>query len=125
MSGVLLAREGHVPQVNNVKNVVLHNWGAWAQGFPYRITYALSGKPSELDAEILEYHPPARLAIRLTRGRFSRTDYVYETYELIPMDGATRPLLFRILIWFVRRFGKSTGKSYLAGVKALAEGSIV
>ena len=119
----------------NVKDVMLHNWGARAQGFRYRITYALSGKPSELDAEILEYHPPVRLVIKLTGGRFSGNDYVYEIYELVPMDGGTRldqtieihdsgiPLLFRILIWFVRHFGKPTRKSYLFGVKELAGGT--
>lgn len=118
-----------------VKNVVLENWGARGTGFRYRIIYALSGQPSELDAEIQEYRPPARLGIKLTGGHLPRTDYVYETYELSPTAGGTRleqtieihdshiPLFFRVLIWFMRRFGQPTGKSYLAGVKALAEGA--
>jgi len=30
----------------NVKDVLLHNWGARGKGFRYRITYALNGKAS-------------------------------------------------------------------------------
>lgn len=120
----------------NVKNVVLHNWGARSKGFRYRITYALSGKANELDAEIVEYDPPRRLVIKLTGGRLSRKDYVHEIYDLTGVNGGTRleqtieihesgiPLIFRFLIWFIRRFGKPTGDSYLAGVKELAEGRI-
>jgi carbon monoxide dehydrogenase subunit G len=118
----------------NVKHVVLYNWGARSQGFRYRMTYALSGKANELDAEMLEYRPPVRLVIKLTGGRFARKTCIHEIYDLVPVEGGTRleqtidihdagiPLLYRMLIWFIRRFGKPTGPSYLAGVKALVEG---
>jgi hypothetical protein len=32
------------------------------------------------------------------------------------------PIYFRVLMWFIRRVGKSSGNSYLARVKVLAEG---
>ena len=117
----------------NVKGVVLANWGNRSKGFRYRITYALNGKPSELEAEIVEYHAPRRLVIKLTGGHLSKYAYVHEVYDLVPVEGGTRlkqtieihdssiPLIFRILLWFIRRFGKPTGDSYLAGVKSLAE----
>jgi hypothetical protein len=95
----------------------------------------LSGKESEVSAEIEEYQPPTKLVIRLTGGRLPPNGYAQEMYELSRQNGGTAltqtiqvhnsgiNILFRLFIAFVHRFGKPTGKKYLTVLKELVEGA--
>lgn len=117
----------------NVQRVGPITWGAPAKGFRYRATYVLRGNANELDAEIEEFLPPVRLAVRLSGGRMPKDAFAREVYDLTPIPGGTRlvqtielgnsgiPLVFRMLMWFIQRFGTPTGKTFLATFKELVE----
>jgi hypothetical protein len=108
-------------------------WGERSVGYRYRVTYVMSRKANEFLAEITEYRKPEKLAIRLTQETFSKGSSVNEIYELSPSEEGTLleqrieinnsgiNLLFRLLIAFIHRFGKPTGKRYLVGLKELIE----
>ncbi|MFM8551683.1 MAG: SRPBCC family protein [Nitrospiraceae bacterium] len=121
----------------NVQRVAPVTWGAPAKGFRYRATYVLRGKANEMEAEIEEFQPPVRLAVCLSGGRMPKNAFAREVYDLTPIPGGTRlvqtielnntgiPLVFRLLMWFIQRFGKPTGKTFLATFKELVEEAAV
>jgi carbon monoxide dehydrogenase subunit G len=117
----------------NVQWVDLGTWGKPARGFRYRAAYALGGKMSQVDAEIEEFRPPVRMVVRITGGKLPPTAFVREVYDLVPIPGGTRliqtiewgragiPLWFRMITWFMSRFGHPTGKRFLTTFKELVE----
>jgi uncharacterized protein YndB with AHSA1/START domain len=118
-----------------IKNVAAVSWGQRGRGFRYRLTYVLGGTASEVSAEIEEYQPAVKLAIRLTGGRMPPAGFAQEVYELTREGGGTAltqtiqlhnagiNLFVRLLIAFVHRFGRPTGTPYLTQLKHLAEGA--
>ncbi|MDE3120022.1 MAG: SRPBCC family protein [Nitrospirota bacterium] len=131
---LVLEDPNNLPAWNpNVQRVGPITWGTPAKGFRYRATYVLRGKANEMDAEIEEFQPPVRLAVRLSGGRMPKGAFAREVYDLTPIPGGTRlvqtieldrsgiPLVFRALMWFIQRFGKPTGKTFLATFKELVE----
>jgi len=117
-----------------IKEVVPISWGQRSRGFRYRITYVMGGRERESSAEIEEYLPCARLVIRHTGASLPLNAYAQEMYELSPTGGGTLltqtirvhnlrvNFFLRLLVFFVQRFGKPTGKKYLVQLKELAEG---
>src|SRR6266542_5196730 len=81
----------HMPAWNpKVKKVSPISWSTDRNvGFRYGITYAMSGKASDLDGEFTEYHPPSRIVIRLRGGRLPLQAYIEEIYDLSEKNGAT------------------------------------
>ncbi len=121
-----------------VKKVTRAHWdGRPGVGFRYGIMYEMSGKVGEMEAEVTTYEPPFRLVIRLTGGRLPEKAYVEEIYELSEDNGRTLlrqkiimhhsgiNIVFRLLIFFVSRFGRPTGKTYLETLKGLVENESV
>jgi uncharacterized protein YndB with AHSA1/START domain len=120
------------PKVQSISPI---SWGARSVGYRYRVTYAMSRKANEFLAEITEYRRPEKIVIRLTEANLARGRTVNEIYELSPSEEGTLleqrieinnsglNLFFRLLIAFLHRFGKPTGKRYLAGLKELIERS--
>ena len=116
-----------------IKAVVPVSWGQRGRGHRYRIKYVMGGKEREVSAEIEEYQSPVKLVIRLTGGGLPPTGYAQEIYELSPEPGGTLltqtirvhnsgvNIFFRLLATFLQRFGKPTGKKYLAHLKELVE----
>lgn len=84
--------------------------------------------------DIEEYQPCARLVIRRTGGSLPLNAFAQETYELsgtgdgtlltqtIRVHNLRVNFFLRLLMFFVQRFGKPTGKKYLVQLKELAEG---
>jgi carbon monoxide dehydrogenase subunit G len=117
----------------NVQGVEPQSLGRPGRGYRYRAAYALGGKVNQMEAEIEEFRPPVRLAVKITGGRLRPTAFVREVYDLLPVAGGTRliqtiewdragiPLWFRIIAWFVSRFGRPTGKRFLVRFKELVE----
>ncbi len=117
-----------------IKDVVPIFWGQRSKGFRYRITYVMGAREREFSAEIEEYQPCARLVIRHTGGSLPVTAYVQEMYELSSIGAGTLltqtirvhnlrvNFFLRLLVSFVIRFGKPTGKKYLEQLRELAEG---
>ncbi len=116
-----------------IKEVVPVSWGQRGRGHRYRIKYEMGGKEREVSAEIEEYQSPVKFVIRLTGGGQPPTGYAQEFYELSPEHGGTLlaqtirvhnsgvNIFFRLLATFLQRFGKPTGKKYLAHLKDLVE----
>jgi uncharacterized protein YndB with AHSA1/START domain len=117
-----------------IKKVTLASWdGRPGVGFRYGVLYEMSGKVGEMEAEVTTYEPPFRLVIRQTGGRLSEKAYVEEIYELSEESGRTLlrqkvimhhsgvNIFFRLLIFFITRFGRPVGKTYLTTLKELVE----
>jgi hypothetical protein len=106
-------------------------------GSRFRVTYELSGKRNEYDAEIVEWVPGSRFAARLearVKGDGAHADqFVIESYRLEPARGGTRvvhdvriehdglPWYWKLLVAFILTFGHPVGPSLLAGFASLAE----
>lgn len=117
----------------NVQRVEPQSLGRPERGYRYRAAYALGGKVSQMEAEVEEFRPPRRMVVRLTGGRLPPTAVVREIYDLLPIADGTRltqtidwsraglPLWFRIVAWFISRFGRPTGKRFLVRFKELVE----
>ena len=106
-------------------------------GQRYRVTYELSGKRTELEAQVIEFSPETRWVARLeerihgTGEHFDR--YMVEQYTLAPHRGGTRVrhevvihhsgvnVFLRALIWFVMKTGKPQGQPFLDRFRELAE----
>ena len=101
--------------------------------YRYRATFQLSTKPRIMDSEIVEFSPPTTLTIRMKEEAVAAGPVSLESYELHPIEGGTRliqtvtvdnvgtPFFLRALIWFIRRFGRPTGKEFLVHLKELVE----
>ena len=110
------------------------SWGKRHVGYRYRIIYAMIHKASEFLAEIVEYRKPEKLVAHLTEGNLPRGSSVDEIYELsrsgegtlleqrIEIHNSGINIFFRLLIAFIFRFGRPTGKKYLEKLKELVEG---
>src|SRR5512147_2101817 len=67
--------------------------GVPGRGMRYRITYEMSGRQSEFDAEVVEFTPAVRWAARLVErdqgdgGHMGR--FMLESYVLEPRGGGT------------------------------------
>jgi uncharacterized protein YndB with AHSA1/START domain len=115
-------------------------WGSGTRGtgFRYRVTYELSGKQSEFDAEITEFSPPLRFAARLEErvkadGK-NWQRFVEETYRVtrrgqgahvrheVRIHHSGINVLWRILIWLILRTGKPQGQTIMERFRQLAEG---
>lgn len=111
--------------------------GPPAQGFRYRVTYELSGRRNEMEAQIIEFSPPLRFVARLEErvkgdGR-NWQRFVVETYLLTRSGDRTlirheirvhhaglNPFL-RLLIWFISRTGRPTGQPFMERFRELVE----
>jgi uncharacterized protein YndB with AHSA1/START domain len=108
-----------------------------AQGLRYRVTYELSGRRNEFDAEITEFSPPHRFVARLeerVKGDGKNWErFAVESYVLTPRGSTTHVrhevriehagegVLIRLLVWLISRFGKPTGKPFMERFRELAE----
>ena len=106
-------------------------------GSRYRVTYELSGRRSEMDAEVTACSPSDGFEARLEErnqgdGRDWRRFFV-ERYELTRRGERTRVLhevrihhsgvnpLLRFVMWLVMKTGKPTGQPFLERFRELAE----
>jgi uncharacterized protein YndB with AHSA1/START domain len=117
----------------NILTVDPISWGEQSVGYQYRITYVMGKKQSTFLARVTEYRRPEKLVIRHSEGRLPRDGYVDEVYELSQNDGGTFleqrievhtsgiNILFRMLIYFILRFGKRNARRYLEKLKELVE----
>jgi uncharacterized protein YndB with AHSA1/START domain len=111
--------------------------GAAGVGFRYRVTYEMSGRQSELDAEITEFSPPCRYVARLEErvkgdGRHAER-WMEERYLVTRHGRGTRVrhevrihrsgvnLFLRILIRLLMRTGRPTGQPFMERFCELAE----
>ena len=108
-------------------------------GMRYRITYDMSGRSSQFDAEITEFSPPTRFAAKLTEratGDGSNMDrYMVESYDVSQQRGRTRVVhqvnihapginvFLRALIWLIMHAGHSTRQTYMEKFARLVEAS--
>jgi hypothetical protein len=104
----------------------------------YRVTYELSGRRNEFEAQIVEWLPEHRFVARLEErvkgdgSNFAR--YVLETYTIEPRGTRTRvvhdvrihhdglPWYFRVLIALIMATGRPVGKPVMQQFAELAEG---
>ncbi len=106
-------------------------------GTRYRITYTMSGRANEYEAEVTEWSPPHAFAARLEErvkgdGR-NAARYMLERYDVTPVGARTRvvhdvrvvhsgiPLPLRILIWVIMHLGRPTEPTVMQTFAALAE----
>jgi len=111
--------------------------GPLGLGSRYRVTYTLSGRRSEFDAEIVEWSPPWRFSARLEErvkgdGRDWKR-FVEERYTLTRRGDRTHVrhqvrihasgvnILLRLLIWLVLRTGRPQGQPFMERFRELAE----
>jgi uncharacterized protein YndB with AHSA1/START domain len=116
-----------------IQSITPISWGERSIGTRYQITYVMSQKAREFFAEITEYRKAEKLVIRLIQRDSRPQSYVEEIYELGPHAGNTFleqrieihdssiNIFLRLLISFIRRFGKPEGQKYLDTLKELVE----
>lgn len=118
-----------------VKHVSPASFSNPQQGYRYAITYQMheNSKAAEFLAEFIHFEPPSKLVIRHTGGISPRNRVIEEIYELSERDGGTFltqsiniensgiNIFFRFLIWVIQRWGKPTGKPYLATLRDIIE----
>jgi hypothetical protein len=124
---------------SNILETEVLTQGPAALGFRYRVTYELSGKKTQFDAEITEFRPGERWTARLEErvkgdGRhFDR--YMVESYTIHPQvhgahvvhevhihNSGVHPAL-RFMAWLVMKTGRPVGKPFMERFRELAEGS--
>jgi len=119
----------------NVKHVSPSVFSRPRQGYHYAIIYQLgdSAKATEFTAEFIHYEPSSRLVIRLSERASASGRVIDETYDLTERDGGTFlqqtiavgnsgiNIFVRLLIWIIQRWGKPTGKPYLATLRDCVE----
>jgi len=118
-----------------VKRVSPSSFSSPRLGYQYAITYQMreNSRASEFQAEFVNYDPLLKLVIRLTGGPSPRGTVIYESYELSKREGGAfltqtihieEPginIFWRFLIWFIQRFGKPAGKTYLETLRDIIE----
>jgi uncharacterized protein YndB with AHSA1/START domain len=106
-------------------------------GFRYRVTYELSGRRCEYDAEVVEFSPPTRFVVRLEerfKGDGSNLKrFVIETYETtlrttgtyvrheVRVRFAGVNVLMRLMIWLIQRTGRPAGETFMQRFAEIAE----
>ena len=108
----------------------LVGWATWRR---LQIRHHVRNERKSRRDEVTTYEPPFRLVIRQTGGRLPEKAYVEEIYELSQENGRTLlrqriivhhsgiNIVFRVLIFFITRFGRPVGKTYLATLNELVE----
>ncbi|OGU29896.1 MAG: hypothetical protein A2X67_08685 [Ignavibacteria bacterium GWA2_55_11] len=108
-----------------------------AVGRAYSIMYALNGKVTECTGEFTVVEPCHRLVIKVRSTAVVPPLEAEERYDLEDRNGSTLlrqqvivtsprvPFPLNMLIWFVMKFGKPTGKRMLEVLKDLAESGSV
>lgn len=118
-----------------VKHVSPSSFSAPQQGYRYSIQYQMHDRSpaTEFLAEFVHFEPPVRLVIRHTGGPAPHDRIIEEIYELSERDGGTFleqaihvensgiNIFLRGLIWIIQRWGKPTGKPYLADLRDIIE----
>jgi hypothetical protein len=118
-----------------VKRISPSSFSGPQQGYRYAITYQMheTSRASEFLAEFVHFEPFSKLVIRHTGGLSPHDSVIEEIYELSERDGGTFltqtiniensgiNIFFRILIWIIQRWGKPTGKQYLATLRDIVE----
>ncbi|MHB8882526.1 MAG: SRPBCC family protein [Thermodesulfovibrionales bacterium] len=118
-----------------VKHVSPSSFSSPQQGYRYAITYQMheNSRPTEFLAEFVHYEPFSKLVIRHTGGISPRGRVIEEIYELserddgifltqtIQIDNAEINIFLRFLVWMLQRWGKPTGKPYLAVLRDIIE----
>lgn len=123
----------------NLRITATEIYGSGEPGFGmrYRVSYDLSGRSSQFDAEITEFSPPTRLAAKLVEratGDGAHMDrYMVESYDVSQHGGRTRVvhqvdihapginIFLRALIWLIMHAGRSTGQTYMEKFAQLVE----
>jgi hypothetical protein len=102
-------------------------------GERFEMIYRMSGRESQSHVEVTVAEPSERVAFLHRVAWKSAEQIVEESYEISPQgDGVkvvqtidlTRsgiPWPFRLLIWFINRFGYKSGESYLDRLRRLVE----
>lgn len=105
-------------------------------GFRYRVTYEMTGRRDQFDAEVTEFSPLVRYCARLKargQGRGESRRGSIESYTIAPEPGGVRVRheiradlsgvngFRRILIGFLSRFGRPQGDPYLEQFRQVAE----
>jgi uncharacterized protein YndB with AHSA1/START domain len=118
-----------------VKRVAPASFSPPGPGFRYAITYQMHerARATEFLAEFVRFEPQAKLVIRHTGGLGPRNQIIEEIYDLSERDGGTFlvqtvdirnsgiNIFFRLLIWFIQRWGKPTGERYLETLRNIIE----
>lgn len=119
-----------------VKHVSPSIFSGPQQGYRYAITYQMheNSIATEFQAEFVHFEPLSKLVIRHTEALSSPDSRVIEEiYELSERNGGTFltqtiliknsgiNIFFRLLIWIIQRWGKPTGKPYLATLRDIIE----
>lgn len=104
-------------------------------GYRYAITYQMreSAPPADFLAEFVHFEPGRRLVIRHTGERGPRDRVIEEIYELtergngtflkqtIQIENSGINIFLRMLIWAIQRWGRPTGRPYLATLRDYLE----
>jgi len=118
-----------------IVDVRRHSDQAIRLGETFGMTYRMPGKNNEVEVEVILCDPPNEVHFRHQYRWKSRFRYAVEKYRLqkkgdcvevkqeIDMSEAGIPWLFRAIIWFISRFGKSVGKSNMERLKKAVEQS--
>jgi len=118
-----------------VKRVSPAAFTAPGPGYRYAITYQMHerARATEFLAEFVCFAPWSKLVIRHSGGLGPREQIIEEIYELAEREGGTLleqtiairnsgiNIFVRLLIWFLQRCGKPTGKRYLETLRDLIE----
>jgi hypothetical protein len=111
--------------------------GVPALGSRYRVTYQMSGKRFEYDADVVEFSPLTRWAARFeARNQGDGRDFrrfMTESYSVIPhgprvqvvhdvdVDFSGVNFCVRALIWLIQRTGHPVERTILQGLAEIAE----
>jgi uncharacterized protein YndB with AHSA1/START domain len=112
--------------------------GPPGKGYRYRVTFEMSGRRTEMDAEITEFSPPLRFAARLEeRFKADGKDwqrFYDESYVITPHRDATHVrhdvrvhhsgvnLFWRFVIWLISRTGRPQEQPFMERFGELAAG---
>jgi hypothetical protein len=117
----------------NITEIVPASLGQRAEGFKYRLRYALGGRPGNFEAEIMEYAKPHRFVFHIAGGSLRKGGYIQEIYELSESMGGTllrqnievyasgMSIFPRLLVISRHRFARPAGQKSLLCLKKLVE----
>lgn len=104
-------------------------------GQRFEMTFSMSGKTRKSLAEVRTFEPFTHLVIRHHFTETLHPTSCDEEYELVAVEGGTRirqritfgkgtiPWFWRAVIWFITRFGRPVGETYLEALRTLVENS--
>jgi hypothetical protein len=116
-----------------IAEIVPVTLGERKEGFRYRVRYALAGRESNFEAEIMEYQKPYRFVLHMAGGGLRKGGYIQEIYELSESNGGTllrqkieayetgMNFLRRLMVIFLYHVARPAGKKQLLRLKKLAE----